>query len=174
VRQALKQPGLYTDPIPMEPVAVSFALAKREVVATTRALATRRRRWWLYPIAGAELLAVGIAISDDILATLAAVMLATWIGCAYLLGPVQTWERTEHGTQWLLFEPGGVSSRLPSAESRFSWDYFRSILLVGDVYVLVGQRGLIYLPRRVFADKAAESDFRDMLGRPLAGQLPRH
>lgn len=147
---------------PEGPVSVSFTLREDEARATARALLRRHRRWWWLPGATAFLAAVGFLTSDTAVAGFASFGLLWWVLCCYVIAPRTMWKRCEHGPQEYVFDQEGVTTRLPNAESRTTWDYWTAVIQVGDSYVLRTMRGQAFLPRRAFDSPAAEERFREL------------
>ena len=78
------------------------------------------------------------------------------------------------GDQTYCFSESGVSMTFVSGDSRVKWSYFVGLLETKDLYLLrhpIRQIGSI-IPKRAFADPAAETEFRRFAQRIGKGAQP--
>ena len=130
--------------------------------ATVRALLRRHRRWWWLPGASAFLALVGVLTANTVVAAFAGFGLVAVLRC-YAIAPRRMWTRCEQREpQEYVFDQEGITAKLPNAESRTTWDYWTTVIRVGDSYVLRTTRGQAFLPRRAFDSPAAEERFREL------------
>jgi hypothetical protein len=148
------------------PITLSFSLSRSEYAAGARAELGRVVR--VAAIAGAGLLAAGVAAKIDLLTavgTVAVVMAASaWCFPWWQWATEPSLELEE---QWSIDAEGCTIQRRASHQ-RIEWSFYRELDTSGRVYVLLGHRGVTdILPKRAFASDAEEKAFIDVVSAHL-------
>jgi YcxB-like protein len=124
---------------------------------------------------GLGLLAVGLSGARTAVIVIGAAELVYWlvlVAVMPLLGARRMTARASEQT--LSFSDDGVSAANADGEGSFEWRHWTRWMQTGDLYVLKGaRRAFTFIPRRAFASPAAESEFRELLGRHIGSRKPQ-
>jgi hypothetical protein len=127
---------------------------------------------------GAALLAAGGGTGKTVLLLVGAAELFCWLVLVVAMPRLGSRRMTEGSSeQRLSFCDEGVTAANASGEGSFDWRHWSRWSSAGDLYVLWGarrkQRAFTFIPRRAFADAAAESEFRELLDRHIGSPRRR-
>jgi hypothetical protein len=132
---------------------VSFALSRSEYAAGARAELGRLVR--VGAIAGAGLLAAGVAAKFDLLIAIGTI--AVLAAAAAWCFPWWQWaidESLAEEEHWSL-DADGCTIERQAVRQRATWDFYRELVESGPVLVLLGDRGAVdIIPKRVFTSDA--------------------
>jgi hypothetical protein len=144
-----------------EQVTITFALTRYEYAGGCRAEPARLVR--VCAVAGAGLLAAGLAAKAPgvgllgamtIIAAVAAWFLPFW---RWYVDPGLAKEET-----WTVSAEGCAIRRF-NAELLLAWTFYRELVELPRLYVLLGERGAVdIVPRRVFARSEDEAAFKEL------------
>jgi YcxB-like protein len=101
--------------------------------------------------------------------------LVYWLGLVALMPRLGARRITANASeQTMSFSDDGVSAANADGEGSFEWRHWSRWMQTGDLYVLkAARRAFTFVPRRAFASAAAESQFRELLGRHIGSGRPQ-
>jgi hypothetical protein len=143
---------------------VRFKLTEPEFYGIWRGLVAGRRMTWILPLVGLVILFAGV-LQSEIGLTVAGIVLAAWCPAQlYVLAPRRLWRRLPdlRDTQTLTFTEDGMSEELAESKSTYLWTYWEELSMAGDAYVFRSKKGYTVVPRRAFATRDDEQQFREL------------
>ncbi|MEY2566981.1 MAG: hypothetical protein QOE35_1510 [Actinomycetota bacterium] len=149
------------------PITLSFALSRAEYAAGARAELGRVVR--VAAIAGAGLLAAGVAAKIDLLTAIGTI--AVLVAASAWFFPWWQWaiDPSLHMEEQWSIDGDGCTVERRASHHRVGWDFYRELANSGRVYALLGDRGVTdILPKRAFASRAEEDTFVDLVSAHVA------
>lgn len=114
-------------------------------------------------------LAIGVSAHKTVLLLVGVGEVVGWIVLVFVLP--QLGLRGAPMEHTLRFSEDGVTAANAGGSQRFPWNHWRRWQRTGDLYLLRGAGSIFtFVPGRAFATPDAESEFRELLGRHLAGR----
>ena len=124
---------------------------------------------------GIGLLSLGLSSAKTAVIVIGAAELVYWLGLVALMPRLGARRMTAAASeQTMSFSDDGVSAANADGEGSFEWRHWSRWMQTGDLYVLkAARRAFTFIPRRAFSSGAAESEFRELLGRHIASGPPQ-
>jgi YcxB-like protein len=124
---------------------------------------------------GLGLLAAGLASAKTVVIVIGAAELVYWLALVAVMPRLGARRMTARASEQMLsFSDDGVSAANADGEGSFEWRHWTRWMQTRDLYVLKGaRRAFTFVPRRAFASPAAESEFRELLGRHIGSRPPQ-
>jgi hypothetical protein len=156
-------------------VTVRFTFSEPENRRAMLYIALRSRAAVGMLALGIGLLAVGLSSSRTAVIAIGGAELAYWLGLVAVMPRVGARRLTATASeQTMSFSDDGVNAANADGEGSFEWRHWTRWMQTGDLYVLKGaRRAFTFIPRRAFASPAAESEFRELLGRHIGSRRPQ-
>ena len=156
-------------------ITVHFTFSESENRRAMLYVALRSRAAAAMLALGIGLLLVGLASGKTALIVIGAAELAYWVGLVVVMPRVGARRLTASASQQTMsFSADGVTAANADGEGNFDWRHWTRWMQTGDLYVLKGaRRAFTFVPRRAFASSAAETEFRELLGRHIGSRGPR-
>jgi hypothetical protein len=153
-------------------VTVRFTFSKAENQRAMLYIALRSPAALVMLMLGLALLAFGLASGKTAILVIGVAELLYWLGLVVLMPRLSAKRMTDAASeQTISFSEDGVSAANSAGEGRFEWRHWTGWMQTGDLYVLKGaRRAFTFVPRRAFATPAAESEFRELLGRHISSR----
>jgi hypothetical protein len=144
-------------------LTLRFTLTKPEYLALCRRICARRWQAWLIPVAsGSVAVGVGVWRSDGVLVAIGAALAICWAVYVFFVAPRICWRKLPQvrGEQTLTFSESGVTAVMVDATSTTTWEFWRDVAQLGDVYLMRSKRGgLTVIPQRSFGSADEQRQF---------------